>query len=527
VSQSEEHLLTQAGVAVNRSFRTEVSLDRVLTGLLALAILFAVGVLCLGLFQPLLDLYDARQTQTAVTAYWLMRGGPIFAYETPIVGFPWSIPFEFPLYQFIVAVVSKAGIPLAAAGRIVSFVFFVGCLWPLRVLFRALKFDNFAFACVSILFVLCPLYLFWSRTFMIETCALFFCLCWLAYFARYLAGGTLASAALALIAGALAAVTKFTTFPGFAVLGGLLLLKECHAAWAAGLLAKRLRSILLALLILAVPLLIAVAWTIYAEAVGRANEIRAWLTNTYLTEWVFGIWEQRIGSRLWRDVILHRSLTQSFGYAKPIAVVLIAATLLRRQYAYAGLAAILAFLVPFMAFPNLHFQHEYYQAANTIFILAAAGLGFASIIGTGRRALGLVFLLLISAGQLDYFKSTYAGLLTADFTARPDFRIAEMARAQTPPGSSLLVIGRDWSATVGYYAQRKSLSVANFMPFEYWQRVAAQPQKFLGPVPLAAVVVCTDYAPKDERKNLIEQLVGGHRVLGETGDCTLYAAEKS
>jgi hypothetical protein len=519
--------LTQAGTIVNRSFWAEMSLDWVLTGLLALALLFALGVLCLGLFQPLLDLHDMRQTQTAVTTYWLMRGGPIFAYETPIVGFPWSIPLEFPLYQIIVAAVSEAGIPLGAAGRIVSFAFFVGSLWPLHVLFRALKFDNIAFACVSILFVLCPLYLFWSRTFMIETCALFFCFCWLAYLSRYLAVGTPASAALALVAGALGTIAKSTTFPGFAVLGGLLLVRECHAAWAAGLLAKRRRSILLAFFVLAVPFLIAVAWTIYAEAVREANEIQAWLTNTSLTEWVFGTWGQRISSRLWRDVILRRSMPETFGYAKPLAVVLMAASLLRRQYAYAGLAAILAFLTSFIAFPNLHFQHEYYQTANAIFILAAAGLGLASIIDIGRRTLGLVFLLLLAAGQIDYFKSTYAGNLTQDFTVRPDFRIAEMARAQTPPGSSLLVIGRDWSATVGYYAQRKSLTVPNWMPLEYWQRMAADPQSFLGPAPLAAVVVCTDDAPKDERKKLIEQLVGGHRVLGEAGDCTLYGAEKN
>ena len=63
------------------------------------------------------------------------------------------------------------------------------------------------------------------------------------------------------------------------------------------------------------------------------------------------------------------------------------------------------------------------------------------------------------------------------------------------------------------------------MPLEYWQRVAARPQKFLGAVPLAAIVLCSDYAPKDDRKNLIEQLVGGRRVLGEAGDCTLYAVE--
>src|SRR5712691_11031360 len=58
-------------------------LQRVLCAMLALALVYSLAVLCVGLFQPLLDQYFSRQTQTALTAYWLAQGGPIFAYETP------------------------------------------------------------------------------------------------------------------------------------------------------------------------------------------------------------------------------------------------------------------------------------------------------------------------------------------------------------------------------------------------------------------------------------------------------------
>jgi hypothetical protein len=106
--------VAQAGAIVTRSIRQEVTLDRVLLGLLALALVFALGVLCLGLFQPLFDYFFPRETQTAITTYWLMRGGPIFAYETPILGYPWSIPLEFPVYQIVVAILSSAGKPDSA-----------------------------------------------------------------------------------------------------------------------------------------------------------------------------------------------------------------------------------------------------------------------------------------------------------------------------------------------------------------------------------------------------------------------------
>jgi hypothetical protein len=56
-------------------------------GMLILACLYGLAVLWRGLFQPLLDQYAFRQAQAALTAYWLVRGGPIFAYETPVAGF--------------------------------------------------------------------------------------------------------------------------------------------------------------------------------------------------------------------------------------------------------------------------------------------------------------------------------------------------------------------------------------------------------------------------------------------------------
>jgi hypothetical protein len=40
------------------------------------------------------------------------------AYETPVWGYPWSIPMEFPIYQWIVALFGLIGIPIETAGRL-------------------------------------------------------------------------------------------------------------------------------------------------------------------------------------------------------------------------------------------------------------------------------------------------------------------------------------------------------------------------------------------------------------------------
>jgi len=106
----------------------------------------------IGIANPILDLYFFRQTQTALSAYWLWRGGPWLSYETPALGFPWSIPFEFPFYQGLVALLRAIGIPIDISGHLVSFSFYLASIWPIWLLFSTLRFGTFSFFATVILF---------------------------------------------------------------------------------------------------------------------------------------------------------------------------------------------------------------------------------------------------------------------------------------------------------------------------------------------------------------------------------------
>ena len=60
---------------------------------------------------------EFRQTQTAVSAFFIQREHNFsLAYPTPVLGKPWSIPLEFPLYQWTVVVVSD-GLGVALDGK--------------------------------------------------------------------------------------------------------------------------------------------------------------------------------------------------------------------------------------------------------------------------------------------------------------------------------------------------------------------------------------------------------------------------
>lgn len=87
----------------------------------ALSICFSLWAVSVGWYHSIFDFHGFRQAQTAISANSILYGGPILHYETPVLGPPWSIPFEFPLYQVLVALLAKLlSSPLDQTGRFVS-----------------------------------------------------------------------------------------------------------------------------------------------------------------------------------------------------------------------------------------------------------------------------------------------------------------------------------------------------------------------------------------------------------------------
>src|SRR3569833_806459 len=85
---------------------------------LPLVLLALLGLIPLAVFlfnpdQLLLEHHAFRQTQTAISAYWLMQGGDFFSYLTPLFGAPWTMPLEYPLFQELAAILCRlTGWPL-------------------------------------------------------------------------------------------------------------------------------------------------------------------------------------------------------------------------------------------------------------------------------------------------------------------------------------------------------------------------------------------------------------------------------
>jgi hypothetical protein len=80
--------------------------------------------------KPLLDMHSFRQTQTAISTYYMAKDpGMFFNYITPVLGKPWQIPMEVPIYQWIVAQQHNiTSMGLDQSGKLVSIVFWLACI---------------------------------------------------------------------------------------------------------------------------------------------------------------------------------------------------------------------------------------------------------------------------------------------------------------------------------------------------------------------------------------------------------------
>ena len=313
------------------------------------------------------------------------------------------------------------------------------------------------------------------------------------------------------VAGTAATLTKATTFPAFAVVGGCLILLDLGQRLHARRGLPELKLAFIPGLVIITPFLIGYAWVHYSDHLKIANEFGRMLTSANLWAWNFGSLQQRLSSALWNDTIHHRVLPDLFGPAVPVAFVAFGAALPRPRFALGAILAGVGFLVPFLVFTNLHIVHNYYQYANGIFALAIVGIGVASI-AAGRQPFQYVLagsaLIALVVAQSDFYFSAYSNYITKDYTKDRILRIAQLTAQQTLRDESIIVIGDEWSSAIPYYSQRKALVLATWFPHELLVKVFENPHAFLGDRPSAVWSIAPTSFPRTSKaspqsKNLL------------------------
>jgi hypothetical protein len=444
------------------------------------ALLFHLAEISQGISNPLEGPHDFRQSQTAISTYYLAHEGLRIDYETPVFGAPSSIPFEFPTYQFAVAGVHKLlGLRLDLAGRITSLFFFYASL-PLVVLtLRRLQLPWAGIWLALAAALVSPVYIFYSRAFLIESTALFFSWVFVCATSAVLCQEPREDSArselrfhraflfVAVLAGIIAAVTKITTFAVYAAVVILLWLAFHHEKLGRSLFASDRRRWLwpgLTRLAAIFGLILPVAWlwVRHTDTMKLLNPspIAQRLTSTALRDWNFGYAGQLLQPSTWRGLYNH-FLNVSLGSFFPLGICLCLGAVLRRDKSII-MAFALALLGGPALFTNLYFVHDYYWYANTLFFSIACGLtlgaflldNFAPSQWVKPLAIVLVF---VAAQGFAYHYSGYH--LVQRMPPTQGGRIAAIVKGNTDPQSGILVFGFDWNPLIPYYAERRAFMV--------------------------------------------------------------------
>lgn len=497
--------------------------------LAVLAFSYALFIAVYYAGQPVLEQYSFRQTQTALTSLWFVKEGFKLAYETPVVGAPWSVPFEFPIYQGLVGLISKLiGSGLDATGRVVSFLFLTACLFPVRDICRQLSLPKAVFFVFVGLLFSSPIYLEWGRSFMMETAAVFFAVVAIKYFIEFLALANRKNALLFVLFIALSILQKATTgLPVLAVMALLYLFHEVSSNKSV-LKAFTVKNICTAFILFGLPIIIGFGWTFYTDVVKVKGNFSTFLTSSALTQWNWGTVSQRFSEKLYVEVIWTRMLKNNLGGILGLVIMLSAMFVCRRNKPKVVVgASILLGILPLFIFTNLHLQHLYYQSANTIFIIFALSVALV-VVFESRRSAGVMlfwFLMLIVSNYIAFSESYYSDIkATFNVGNSQDLAVASAIKNNVKPNEAFVAFGNDWSSSFAYYSERKSFTVPNW--YKNYNDVLANPESYLGGVPLGAIVVCPE-APRPQGRDLLDLSFSNKKFkLMETGGCFMGTPER-
>jgi hypothetical protein len=404
------------------------------------------------------DGHEFRQMQTALSVRYLMKDGLRIDYPTPLLGKPWSIPLEFPLYQSVVAVLARAaGLPIEQAGRVVGLAFFYLMLPAAYLLLGRLGIAPPRRLLALCLVLSSPIYLYYSRTVLIESTALCLSLWFLWGYWTALGENSRLGGGVVLICGGLAAMVKITTFtvflPPAALIAAIELWKRRPASGGSW---RPLARMLAAAFVLGGGATAAgVAWSLHANSVKALNPLAGFLLSSAQADWGMGGLAQRFAPAFWMKVFS----TWTGGVLGLVGqtVLGIFAVMPQPQSRWRFVALVGCFLGGPLLFATFYFIHDYYFYESGLFLLAAAGLALDRVLDTSllaRPARWSIVLVVIAAGFLTY-SQTYYTLIPGNAV-----RTSELARAiklVTKTDDVVIIYGQDWNPLVPYFSGRRAL----------------------------------------------------------------------
>lgn len=393
--------------------------------------------------------FGFRQTQTAMGIRSAATSGISFLHlKIPVLGPPYEIPMEFPLFQNLAGAISRfSGTASSTAGRFLSLLSFTLMIMVVcRVIFICTNRDTSKIALPILLFN--PFSLKWAQACLIEsfTLLLLFLAVLLIIHPGDLGIHIRILIPVCLILGALSKVTTAMLFP---LLSILLLLSTP--------LETRDKTDRIKLLVGAWILSFGSAylWTHLADEIKKKGSFTEFLTSSNLKAWNFGTVEQRFDVTNW-ITFAHRL---EF-FTGSIFLLFVAFLVEIRSEKKVALAWASQIAIGLVLFTNLYRVHEYY-----FFTLLAPSVALISMLITGltnrakpaRRKLS-TYLLLFAVVMMSW-SSPYVVREKSVFYPNAKNELSKELTKFTNMSDSIVLLGCDWDPTTFYYANRSGLAL--------------------------------------------------------------------
>jgi hypothetical protein len=474
--------------------------------------------------QQLLDLHSFRQAQTGLGAYWLNDSSGWLKYEVPVLGYPWSIPFEFPTYQILTHYLSAfTGVSLIQTGRLLSYLFLILLLIPIRMSIVDLRLPRITFPITCLFLFTSSNYLYWSRSFMIETAALFLTISAIAFTLRFAVRPRLIIFILAVFFAVMSGLTKSTTYLSFLVSVGLLVIYLLQTRQYT--IEKVRRTLLGVFCIVLISATSTFSWIEYSDTIKSLNPNGSALTSSGLKAWNYGTIEQRFSGSFWFDLIFQRTLLGNLGAGLGFIVIIIFFVLRSDSKSkLLVLALIVMFFTPLFVFTNLHIVHWYYQISNQVYLFLALAMILASWVERiskkfSNTAVALV--IIVSAFNFSVFQVKFSEYAENDFTIQNSqiLSVADFIKKNTSNDEYILIYGQDWSSALAFAAERKTATLPSWMPT--YSESYKNPKMLFNQRNPGAIVDCLVHASAEVRPT-IRDLESISNKIGLDGYVELY-----
>lgn len=445
-----------------------------LLGIAVITLIYAFWATTIGWHNTLYsDRHPFRQSQTAINCFYMLQTGYTLDYQTPVLGSPWRVPFEFPLYQWaVVWAVKFFHAALDPSGRGVSVAFYLLTLIPMYFVAQALKVAPAHRLIFLILMLVSPFYLFWSRAFMLESTALFLsmsCLaCTMQYDWRRTASTHIFPFALlllpAMVFGIFAAMVKITTFFPFGLAIAIFMARNgvrwplpIRLPW------RRIDESLIALAIsVGIPVLAAFIWTAHADHVKGLSPVTTYLQsyNANMATEIFGTDAQRFSWETWSDLLGRGGTLAAPEWTLWLGCLAVIG-ITRRRWKEVAVLVFLFVSAPFV-FLNLHQEHDYYMYANGVFLLGAVGFSILALFEAQHHLLvGFAGLLIITLASMSEFSAYYYPMMAKNNNTLHS--VISVIGRTCDPDSVVVYLGLDWDPTLPYYTQRRAFMLPSWI----------------------------------------------------------------